>query len=403
MVAPFQGWLYFQDASGRLHEVINHARTLSYLRNSDLGCGTIAVERDVCPSFYYDACEDWEPLEFITPSGDNPAPWWDGIANSPTSDAYGFWITEWTGLDGGHHTRTVTPRGVRGGGGILGPLSSRHRVMKMNVRMFAGSECAMDEQFRWLESMLLNLCDPCATVSAFVRTCCPPNPEVAPEYGIYSLDAVGLVEGPSYIDDFDGMECLVRNVSFTLAAGGPCLYSLPDEIAADETFDAMTYDDCDLYTLIGIGNDCSTFSAERLTFPMPSMNAGLVAPIIRVRNTGTSTSVPFVVKGFVDPGSIGPDPCIRAVTAEMQFDGLPPHSDLLIDAPHTRILYRARETDSIWIDGSPFLITSPSIAPNFPYFNCPGGWISIEPLHLLGNTANLTFTVETQLRVGCMG
>jgi hypothetical protein len=404
MANPYQGWLYFQDANGNLQEVVNHARTLGYVSQGDLTCGNVTISRDVCPSFYFDPCDDWADMEFTSPDdAGNPAPWWDHVAGSPTSRAYGFWITEWTGLDGGHHSRTVTARGVRGGGGVMGPLSSRHRVMKLNVRLFGADECALDELFRWFESMLLNLCDPCATVSAFVRTCCPPNPEDTPEYGIYSLDSVGLVDGPTYMGTIDGLGCVIRDVELTLAAGAPCLYSLPDSLATDDTFDVQTFDDCDLYTLIGVGNDCTTFADERLSYPMPDMNYGVVAPIIRIRNSSNVAGVPFTVKGFVDPSGFGPDPCLRTVVAEMEFDGLPPHSDFLIDAPRSRLLYRSPETQSVWIDGSPWLITSPSVSPGFPRFNCPGGWVSIEPLHLLGGTSGLTFTVETQMRVGCVG
>jgi hypothetical protein len=108
------GFLYFDDGI-QVREIINHARTIEHLRNSGIGCATVGIQAEECAVLSLDQC-DYTPVTFTTPDDINrPAPWYDGVPGSPSAGGYGFWINEWTGLDGSNVRRsasTIYPRGA---------------------------------------------------------------------------------------------------------------------------------------------------------------------------------------------------------------------------------------------------------------------------------------------------
>lgn len=149
------------------------------------------------------------------------APWDNGAPAA--AEAYGFVIEEWTGLDGQHHLRSQVPVGSRRGGARFGPQTHRARVMKLNVLLLGSSERGLEHLFRFLESRLLDCCGSCCDRSIFLRTHCPGDGDFAS--GWVRLDNVALVDGPTWeAEPARNVGCAMRRVSFTLAAGDPCMY-----------------------------------------------------------------------------------------------------------------------------------------------------------------------------------
>lgn len=230
MPGNWVNFLYFDDGINT-HEIINGARTLEHLRNSSQSCGSIQVVNDDCPVLYLDPC-DYTPVTFTTPDDPtNPAPWWDGVAGSPTSKAYGFLIDEWTGLDGAHMSRDATP--VRRKGSVFGSLGQAHRVWKMNVSLFAADQVALEALFRWLEDALISCCQ--TGVTAWVRTVCPEGYD--DDEGLVHVVDLQILEGLQWEGEaVNDLSCKVRRVSFTLGVGDPCLYRPPVTCYDNEPF-----------------------------------------------------------------------------------------------------------------------------------------------------------------------
>lgn len=235
MAGNWVNFLYFDDGIFT-HEVINGARTLEYLRNSPEACSVFDVRSRDCEILYLDPC-DYTPVTFTTPDDPtNPAPWWDGVADSPTSRAYGFLIDEWTGLDGAHMTRDATP--VRRKGSVFGALGQAHRVWKMNLSLFAADQVALEALFRWLEDMLIQCCSP--GVTAWVRTVCPTGYD--DDEGLVHVVDLQMLEGLQWEGaSVEGLACKTRQVSFTLGVGDPCLYKPPTTCYDDEVFQSHSY------------------------------------------------------------------------------------------------------------------------------------------------------------------
>lgn len=231
------GWVYAQDAQGNPVEIINHARTLAYLRRVGIpGLVTTIFDDDAgCAGLAYnpyweegDPSVPWQPYTFLTPSTGDTAPWYDGTAAS--GEALGCWVEEWTGLDGSHHTRPVTQRGLRPGGAWIGSQYHKERVMKVNMLLFASTERGMRHLFRWFESTLLNARDYSGLMNWWLREHCPTatTSPSALEEGLMLVRGVALLEGPTFeADPMSDARCVVRRVSFTVAVSDPCLYGVP--------------------------------------------------------------------------------------------------------------------------------------------------------------------------------
>lgn len=408
--------LYPLDSLGGSLELFNGYRTLAYLRN-----------RTLCPSCYVDvaaACPcpvlATAPLDpccaiapvfvpYTTPSNPaNPAPWWDGVVGSPSSRALGFWIEEWTGLDGAHHSRSQTQFGRSGSS--FGPLTESGRTWKMNILLFGCDDCALQELFDWLENTLLNCCDPCSTFDAGYWRCCPAVGSVLKDSWV-NVSGLALLEGPTWeAEPVEDLGCFMRRVSVTIGVADPCKYRCPEDCLINERFpiNART---CvqrlqDLDRFIGCDRDiaCDLYAAYRLCCQVDGAPTGVTAPIIVAENTGNTTSVPFSVIGVLDPQGAGCDPCLAPQSGEIRFLGIPPGGKLVIDALRQEVTY-TDATTVVGIDGMVFLDHPIGEYPTWPSFGCDGGWLAIEPssLGLCSPTdvANLLFNVQVSSRYGC--
>jgi hypothetical protein len=224
------GMLMF-DNGIEVREIINHARTLEHLRNADVACSRITFHDTECDVLSLDQCS-YDPVTFTTPDDVNrPAPWYDGVEGSPSSNGYGFWIEEWTGLDGSHMRRGASASYPRGS--IFGQLGQPHRVWKMNVSLYGADAVALEDLFRWLEESLIACCQP--GVTAWIRTTCPDGYDN--DYGLVHVLDAQLLEGVEWIEPaIPELGCFSRRVSFTIGVGDPCLYRPPVECLDDESF-----------------------------------------------------------------------------------------------------------------------------------------------------------------------
>lgn len=227
----FLNFLYYDDGT-QAREIFNGARTIEHLRNANAYCAMLGGPLDAgCDILDKDVC-DGTPVIFTTPTaGGAPAPWWDGVVGSPSASAYGFWINEWTGLDGAHMSRSATAAFPRGS--VFGPLGQSHRVWKMNVYLFGSDDASLQALFRWLEASLIRCCSP--GVTAWARTTCPDGYD--DDYGLVHVVNLQLLEGVQWLaPPVEEYGCLVREVSFTLGVADPCLYTPPTSCHFDDVF-----------------------------------------------------------------------------------------------------------------------------------------------------------------------
>lgn len=340
----------------------------------------------------------WEPLTFSTPALDG-APWYS--ANIPESaDVLGFWIEEWTGLDDRHVSRSTVRTARPGGGGQLGMLSSNERVMKLNVLAIARTEKASEYAFRWLASVLGNVCSSCATSSILVRRTCAEVTEDLWE-GVAEMREVGLVEGLQW--EADAMmrgKCLVRRLSFSLAAGDPCMYLPPYEVAGFYQGDAA-----DCYDALSLASGKATCRPPCHALPIDCRTVftfdidayGAAAPVLTVENDNDAPVPPLRILCYADPDEIGvePNPCGLMVLGEVYTDVIPPWTTLKWDVAGRRIWYADHTTPGF----SPgFRLIEANDPPHKRFFTLPCGTshIVIEPANVCldVDTPNSRYTFE---------
>lgn len=403
---PFYGpgFLTLIDPSGEPFELINHARTQAYLNSlTCFSCGTFKNNLTCCPALNLDPCSTppFQTMTYTTPSGTNPAPWWDGVAGSPSSRAAGFWVEEWTGLDGAHLTRQVSSRAGARGGGIFGPQSSNHRTWKFNLILLGCDERALEALYRWLEDTLMNCCYPCEGFGAIIRTVCPTAAD--PSFGLYRVSGVSLIEGLQWEDaPLDDLGCVMRRVSFTLGVSDPCLYSFPEVVCAtNQAINFATL--CNQTSLVCGTSTCSTYAASRICCPIDGAQVGSTGPVVEVVNNSPNVSGIFSISTYLDPTNFGCDPCVLERGQQIRFGGLPSGGTIQYNALERTILYRDASTGGTWIDGTPFVLLSPGTAPEFLALGCDDGWVVIEPAPSMCNPLGLSLlvSVSSARRVGC--
>jgi hypothetical protein len=365
----------------------------------------------------------WEPLVFTNPASDG-APWYN--SRFPESGQFlGFHIEEWTGLDDRHVSRNVERTGRPGGGGTLGVLGAAERVMKLNVVLIGQSERAVEYGYRWLATTLENVCSTCSTDSVFIRRFCPSYGLEDLWNGVVELREVGLVEAPQWETDFGKSEtCYVRRMSFTLAAGDPCMY-MP---GTSETIDSnATVSTCLSALALGAGKqDCRPScnelpSACRSVFTFEVNPLGAAAPVLTLTNDDDDAVIPLRILCYADPVGVGvsPNPCGLPLLGELYTRPLPPWSTLVWDVAGRRVRYKDHSTgvlDSGWA------YIDPNDPPNSRFFALPCGTahVVIEPATtcLTVDTPNSRYTyggyefsfaglhyptlaLEVQERIGC--
>lgn len=392
------GYLYWDDGNSVL-EVINHARTIEHLRNSSSGCARTSIVGSECAVLYKNPCDYNQTVTFTSPTTPgNPAPWWDGVAGSPSSKALGIWIREWTGLDGTHMSRgqeAAHPRGA-----VFGPLGQSHRVWRMEVDLFGEDGPALEALFRWLEEMLIGCCSPGKT--AWIRTTCPDG-YADQDIGLAHVVDVQLLEGLEWEDPpIESLGCFMRRAGFTLGVADPCLYTPPVN-----TFNESALASVDLCTL-GLGamfacdDQCNHFATWRKTSAVPARQIGVTAPVVVLRNTSTTLwSPPMRVAGFLDPYADGLNTCTQNQTGEVRVAGIPPQSQLMIDCARRRVLWREVGFVRPWEPGYAYLDQSLDRIPDYPSIGCVAGNIIVEPLALTSSVPSLQVTVDLVGRYGC--
>ncbi len=406
-------FLYFIDEEEEMCEFLNGERLLAHLRNVSPGCGTFNVTDEICQwsdstrPLMLNPCSSpqWEPWgTFTTPSASSasevPAPWWDGVPNSPSSRALGIWVEEWTGMDGAHHKRNTGNRSGRRGGGSFGAVFSGFRTWKLNVVLVGQDEPSLEDLFRWMESTLLDYCDPCGGADAFVRTACPPEDD--PGFGLWRYRGIALLEGPTWEDDpVPDLACVLRRASFTLGVSDPCMYGCPTTCIEEDSFPFVG--SCVPWRFwVGCDLSCEDLAPYRLCCPVTGVSRGIVAPIVTIHNSGAEDSIPTRIYGMADPLNLGCDPCLLDVCQDIRVRSLPAGSTLLVDAAQRRILYKDVSTNQTWVDGTPFIDLDPGRAPNYLALTCFNGWVAIEPTAFCpGEVDDLVFSVQTQQVTGC--
>lgn len=359
----------------------------------------------------------WQPLQFESPLDSVPAVlaeavfWldaelstytWSELATEPdaapwfnsssaaSTEAIGFLIEEWTGLDGAAFVRSATGIGGRQGGARFGPLSSKHRVMKINVLLHGSSERGLNYLFRWLEQRLIDCCNPEGGQSVWWRDSCPNVS--TPEYGLRRLDRVALIEGPTWEAQptYDS-GCYVRRVSFTLAAGDPCVYDVDTNIVAPTTA-----------TTSGVTLSSNLFVADRnfwvgtgdqIVASMPAPEVGKVAPIVTItssresRSSGVIKPLPDLrIVGYADPQQYGTNFANMMKIGELLIAGTQTSGlEIKIDMAARRVTYRDPYGSDryTWYDASRLIRANlDGTITNrwFAFDGCFEGVVVIEPV-----------------------
>jgi len=400
-----QGQLWFVDSTGTPYEIFNHARTAAYMANAeDAGCGRF---RDIlpfggCQAYQWELAsgslvlqENYDLLEFEnndyvvaedslpvlswylanyqTPK--NEAPWYS--ATFPESEeALGFWIEEWTGLDSSHVRRAAQQLGRRPGGAALGLLSSTERVMRFNVLLVGTSEIGLSYLFRWLDAALMSVCEPCKLNTALLRRYCPDLEKMAiasetpeglttedddplanqgaiPIVPIEALEAslarlkrVALVEGLTWEEPpVERAGCWLRRVSFTLAAGDPCMYSEDFVIAENLSIDLLACTSAAGGTFNAAATPCRPACEQlpsdcRIVYPYTPVAVGTTAPRITIRNdSSTGTVPPLAIKAYRGH-PVGGSVCGLDLLGEMRLYPIPPDSEIVFDAAQRFITFQ---------------------------------------------------------------
>lgn len=321
----------------------------------------------------------------------DPADPWDN-GGVGYDDAIGMLIEEWTGLDGGHHTRAQAPVGINRGGARFGPHSHKSRTMKFNVLLLGRSEQGVTHLFRWLENQLIDQASACAERSMWVRDFCPTvnggsdATEDQLRAGWYRLDRVALVEGPTWesppVKDAEG--CYLRRVSFTIVAGDPCLYGYGVNVF-DSQMNVSGLSWSGGYTVAS----CSkwTTSNVRAQATVAAGTAGVLAPRVTIRSyyeiSGTVKNLPDLrIFGIATPdlGTVTPctgDKLGELVISPYQKAGF----EIVVDFASRTVKYRDPDHGTDWTDGASLLHPTAEGIKRWWDFGLKGGTIYVEPYY----------------------
>lgn len=209
---------------------INAQRTAAYLDSASTVCnaGDLKSRLDLtcdCPPLHWTQEDDgaWVPAVYTNPATDQVA-WFD--ASIPESGEFlGFMIESIT-QDQSVTSRNFTTRLSSSGGGTIGPLRNRERVLNFSVLMFACNEAAMEYGFRFLNDALMTRgCDTGSELcDAEFRDSCPPVDgfDATLDQGRWLLKNIAAVDGPTWGDlPLAGSACNMRRVNFTLVSEFP--------------------------------------------------------------------------------------------------------------------------------------------------------------------------------------
>lgn len=419
------GWMYFADAYGNPSEIINEYRTRqNMIRAKNAGvaipfdnltpvpdgiCSTLGFEPCTMDA-YTGAVTSWAAIN----TGPTVAPWYNSNNGDDSTEALGFWIDEWTGLDGAHHLRSTSPRGSRPYGAAFGLQSQKERVMAFNLYAVGVTERGLEYLFRWLESTLLATCSPCDTITMFLRQYCPPGvTATALEDGLVSCSQVGLIAGPTWeTPPIEGAACFVRKISFTLAAGDPCLRRVPAAAVSNSA----------TWTPPGSGTNatagCNLFSgsAARQSVAVTAPMYGMTSPKVTITSSKVSgVNLPALrIVGLLDKDRLGAlNPCGQERNGLITLDNIPTGWEVIVDCGTAQVTARDLYGDRVYSDGSSFVQANANYDPSYTgrrainFLNCVNGYVVVEPAWNGAGYATTplawTTSVQMQERFGCSG
>lgn len=438
------GFLYFANTYGNAVEVFNDART-SYNLTTAINSGVKrygdVLRNAGCEGLNYVPCTmsatgtvtSWQAMT----TGPTQNPWYSS-SSAASLEAYGFWVEEWTGLDGAHHARSVNPLGVARGGARLGRQSSGSRTMAINVVLVGSSERGLNHLFRWLESTLLACCDPTNNPSMWIREFCPTNSVSDITEGLARADGVALIGPLEWADPpMEDAGCFIRRASFTLGTESPCLFREP--VAGTSGTQAKSAFRTNTTNLINVQADparmtefVGTSLRTAVNLPVPSY--GMMSPRVTITsNYETSGALRLVlpqlrIVGFANPanvastlpGSMTPIGCV--LTGEAV---IPSGSTVVIDVgagtatytdPFGELGYQPADfmisTSSVPIYTysyayPSFLPATAKMSRWFGFSNCDIGSVAVEPNTVPSQTnlaklaSSWTVTIESVARFGC--
>lgn len=433
MVSYHTGWMYFADYFGNPSEIVNEHRTrANMLRAKQAGltpffddvnplrpnsCSTLGFEP--CSMTLEGAVTSWAAIDTDV----NEAPWYSTVQAAASNEGFGFWIEEWTGMDGSHHARSSMPRGSSPYGGTFGLQTQRERVMAINLIAVGYTERGLNHLFRWLEATLLATCSRCDTNSLYLREHCPGGvTSTALEDGLVRADHVALIAGPTWesppVEDADFH---LRRISFTLAAADPCLRRVAG--ALNTSF--ATYAALGSPSGYVAGCDVYSGSSQRQSLAVTAPAYGMNSPIVTITSAAESTagvrlSLPALrIAGFDDKNLLGSfKPCAQERIGLITLDGIPSGWDVVVDCGSGEITARDKYGDRDWVDGSSFVQANTDYDASYDgrrtinFTNCLSGYVLVEPA--LGGTVSIigapsgyasawTTTIQMQERFGCSG
>lgn len=414
-------FMYLSDGLGRPREIVNGARLSENITIAAIGSRfSNPLQDGGCFALGFEPCTTnpttlastaWDPVDF----SEEAAPWFNGTDAS--RDAMGFWIEEWTGLDGAHHGRSVTPVGNNRGGARFGPQSHRHRVMKINLLLHGRNAEACNYLFRWLEHALLATCSPCSTEQVWFREFDPgigTDPDDL-ERGVARLTGCALVEGPTFeADPVPSSACYVRRASFTLVASDPCIYRV-GQFGDNDDIGTVSVKSIDP---IVAGPTYWVGQGMQVSIPSPSVDYGQGAVIVNIQSdvmvdTDGRVGLPDLrIVGYRDPFNVGfgradqAYPIGELVVTGEATSGL----EIVIDLAERSIRYREM-TGFEWHNGSHLVADgTPGLRRWWSWEACAPGFVVVEPryvgllntrMNLASNLAGFTVQVDTVSRFGC--
>lgn len=426
-----QGFLYLSDFFGNPVEIVNEYRTKVNIQRALFagvqrfgqpdfrqGCTTLGFAP--CTMASNGTVTEWAALNTAT----NAAPWWSSVDGDASSEALGFFVEEWTGLDGGNITRASVPRGNPPYGSAAGLQTQSGRVMAINLIAVGTTERGLQHLLRWLTSTLAATCSPCESQRMWTREFCPAGVSTAQlEDGLLYLDEVSLAQGPTWeAPPVDDAGCFVRRLSFTLVAGDPCL-KRPESVLASGTavYSVVGSDGgvqqpapCALYS----GSSMQTYAA------VTSPATGYTSPVVTISSTyqasagGSRYILPFLrIVGFADDASLGSfQPCSQRRIGMITVGRLPAGYELVVDCATGSAIARDLYGDRLPSDGGKYLVNNVDVDPSFTgrrriaFDSCRQGYVVVEPALLataIGVTSatapsGWTVSIDAVTRMGCL-
>lgn len=205
-------------------ELVNHMRTLSYLR-AGLGGPEWDVRADgqvsaTDPSGLDCYCPVIADDEYVDPATDE-APWY--VAAVPASG-------EFLGvLLNSVEDRQPTTRGVTrlaAGGARVTPWVPTERSAAFEATLVASTQRGMEWGRRWVSDLLHGgMCGGCEGSEHRILPSCPDDAD--DESAFRSYTQVALIDPPTFTAEDDQPECYLMSARWQIAAGTPWLTGLP--------------------------------------------------------------------------------------------------------------------------------------------------------------------------------